>query len=305
MDQDQNRNGGDPNNLIKTVVGSLRPPAIAPSLVGILMAVLFVLTIFTVAVLLETPGQASEVNQEQTTQVITHLPPSSNCPSGDYVSCLSNDLNMEITEFDGTNPKYTKEMLAEDVFNAFSIAYNGSALYRQLWGTNKLDIKYAVPPVGDEHTCQGQAMPDADYHTGIDVLYLWNFDSCSFYGGNAYLIIHETGHILAGRNKTLLFNGKFHVFYNSLPGNDGECYYYGTKDGGVHNGYYLGTYIGPGIYPDAETFAEGIADYVLYHTWWQKSAKPEWFKEYPTQCSDTFTWFKNNIFGRDFVAPNP
>lgn len=239
------------------------------------------------------PGNASENTKGG--QPVQNTSPSI-CIKWDPILCLQ-DFNIQAVGFENNR------IFALEVYSAFLIAYNQSPLYRQLWnkGGKKLILTYGKPAgalVGEGNDCQGQAFPAADAPNGTqvdDMMNIWNWGKCGFWGGEAYLIIHETGHILAGRN-IQLFN---RFSQDALASSDGDkCY---KNWNGSPN--YLKTYIGPGADSHAEGFAEGIADYVLYRSWqsWNPQTRLSNFQT--TECPKTYDWLKQNIFGVDIQPP--
>lgn len=210
-------------------------------------------------------------------------------------ACLKKDFNIETSGFSNTELK--------DIYNAFSLVYS-YPLYKNAWnkGNRKLIITNE-PPFHAETigTCTGEALPGRG---GDDKLKLWNpGGKCTFYGGMAYLIIHEVGHILSDRDGSLL--NKFTSEYRGLIGGGDSCYkfYVPPGPGGdscyTAGDYYLKTYIGPGHCVNEENFAEGTADYVLYKTWAPaQDGKVYSLEDFPNQCPATYSWFKNNVFGQ-------
>ena len=311
MDEDQNQNSGDSVDFLNSSINSLAGTAsnfkstsmmLSPHFWLVLGAIVVVVVVIaTITVVFGNTGQASEGNQ--TAQNVNEIPRSTTCTSGDPVSCLSKDFNIQAVGFDGDNKKF-----AQEVFDAFSIAYQKSPLYAKLWnnGGEKLILSYGSPnhPLSEGSSCQGQAFPGNNETT--DLMNVWNWgtperETCGPTGGDAYLIIHETGHILSGRNPRLL--NKFIGKLPELQAADKDCYNrrtYTDSKGNLRQKGMLLTYIGPGSIVEEENFAEGIADYVLYPSWqsWNSSAS---LTDFPSRCPNTYQWFKDNIFGIDIV----
>lgn len=109
------------------------------------------------------------------------------------------------------------------------------------------------------------------------------FSGCGQLITRQYILIHETGHVIA------IYSGRlWGSFYNSAyyP-SDGSCYAYHGADG-----YYLKTYpysaVSGGGGGRAESFAEALSLYVIPRGV---------LSNFKTQCPVDYNWEKNNIFG--------
>ncbi len=247
---------------------------------GPILIVLSIIIIFTLLILMG--GQAKSATPTQTSISPNNQPlGQTTCASGDLRSCLLNDFNINASS------QFTEDEI-QQIYNAFSLVFQYPK-YQEIWKKGgQLKLLRALPPIWngkDPGTCTGEAV-DAS-----ETMYLWNMNKCGFYTGNAYLIIHETGHILSGRDNDL-----FNSFnYSDLAGKDGSaCYKYYQAQANCQTDSYLKTYIGPGCLVKDEDFAEGVADYILYKTWTPAGNS---LTDFPNQCKNTYDWFANHVFG--------
>lgn len=197
--------------------------------------------------------------------------------NSDPTACLMKDFKIQAVGFPTES--------AAEVYNAFAISYKQSSLYQKLWdnGGQTLVLTYNPPGDVNPNTCHGEAF-------SATKMAMWNMNKCTFSTGNAYLIIHEIGHIISFRNDRL-----FNSFdYQDLASKDQGCFR------SYNNGNpYLKTYIGTGMYPADENFAETLADYILYGSWGRASG----LVNFPTQCPTTYKWAYDNVFGVGISAP--
>lgn len=293
MDQDQNR--GKNKNLIDYANTLLNLKRGAPLLrvaaagigstaiwaVGIIIGAL-ILT-FSIAVFSGGQGLTSETStgpQQAQLTTCTDL-------NSDPTACLMRDFKIQAIGFP------TK--FATEVYNAFAIFYKQSSLYRELWGTGEtLKLTYNYSPFRQEDVdpthCHGEAFSSKD-------MAMWNMNLCTT--ANAYLIIHELGHVISWRRPDL-----FNSFnWQELAGQDGQkCYHQWNKtdtQGGGPYPPYLRTYLGNGLYPKDENFAETLADYVVHNSWNTGAG----LTDFSGTCPATYTWAYNNVF-RTTIVPS-
>lgn len=275
-------------NII-TRVGAVLVPEAAPWVPVFLVICLIVIPV--VLILLGGVGFAGQLggNQPSPSGNLENVVISENCTTLEEspYGCLKSKFNIEVQGL------FDKE-LAKDVYKAFSIAYNGSSLYRERWGNGnrKMILRFVAPDLHDAEglqTCSAQAKTAGDERKAYDEMLIYNNLNqngtyvCGLTSGIGYLIIHETGHVLADRNRNTLFAD----FTNQLPSLQTDpCY---SSSG------FLKTYIGPGQDVAAEDFAESIAEFVVHNSW-QTGAGISNFKN---TCPKTYSWFYTNIFGTD------
>lgn len=194
--------------------------------------------------------------------------PGPSSPSGapvnasNVVSRLKSDFNMVVND---TNSDHLIM-----VYNILALAGKSSAYEALLKKAGPTQIYF------DSKPCGGRV----DW-TGNITLHSF-FSGCGQLVTRQYVLIHETGHVIA------IYSGRLWAsFYNlAYYPSDASCYAYHGSDG-----YYLKTYpysAGAGGGGRAESFAEALSLYVIPRGV---------LSNYKRQCPVGYNWEKNNIFG--------
>ena len=193
------------------------------------------------------------------------------CPSGDYATCLKQDFNISV--LGGTSNDIMR------IFQAFAFAGQSKQYVSLLTANGPLRIFILGY---DPKVCSGLTI-------GILGIIKISNGACFTMPIDSFrhLIIHESGHVIVGRNPRL---------YQSFPWTqyqttDSSCY-----DHGYLKSYALRCGSSCGIRPKAESFAESVSDSLTeYDNSKFGSAQP--IPDFPADCPATYNWFKDNVFG--------
>jgi len=191
------------------------------------------------------------------------------CPDGDYVSCLRQDFNIVVRN--GTADQLAK------IFQSFAFVGQSSNYVSLLKsGGHTLQIVITNTP-----TCSAYTRGSAGIINFPAICLTYKFSTYR------YLLTHESGHIINARNLRL-----FQSFpWTQYQAMDSSCY-----DRGLVKSYPLRP-VSSGVQKQ-ESFAEAIAD-ALTITSTNKTGFlfALTINNYPNQCSATYSWATNNVFG--------
>jgi hypothetical protein len=264
--------------MAKQAFNQLKQKAVAfiaanPEIVAIAIVILVVVALFLI-IITTIIGQNNSSNGDSGT-IISPTPVQGQlltCPSGDYSTCLKQDFNIVV--FGGNAADATK------IFNAFAFA-GQSQQYLSLLTKNGQSLRIFI--IGsDPKVCSGLTIGFAGIIKLSDGA-CFNIPDSSF----RYLLIHESGHVLAARNSRL---------YQSFPWTQ-----YQTQDGsscydqGYIKSYALRCGSSCGIRPKDEAFAESVADSLTSSSNAKTGAAQ--LIHFATDCPATYNWFKDNVFG--------
>lgn len=195
--------------------------------------------------------------------------PGPSSPSGapvnasNVVSRLKSDFNMIV------NDANSDHLIT--IYNILALAGRSSAYETLLRRAGPTQIYFDSKPCGGGVNW-----------TGNITLHSF-FSGCNQLVIKQYVLIHETGHVIAGYSGRLWASFYNLAYYPSDP----SCYAYHGSDG-----YYLKTYpysaVSGGGGGRAESFAEALSLYVIPRGV---------LSNYKGQCPVGYNWEKNNIFG--------
>jgi hypothetical protein len=196
------------------------------------------------------------------------------CPSGDYATCLKQELNIVV--LGGNNDNLAK------IFQAFAFA-GQSKQYLSLLTAGGQSLRIII--VGsDPKVCSG-------FTLGFAGIIKLSDGACFNIAPNSfrYLMIHESGHVLNARNPRLFQSFPWTALQTQAP--DSSCY-----ESGYLKSYALRCGSSCGIRPKDESFAEAIADSLVKSSD-AKYQDAKLISDYPNECPATYNWFKENVFG--------
>lgn len=175
----------------------------------------------------------------------------------------------------------------QNLMNGFYQQTSVYPKYQSLLSDNgPVNIYFAIDPgltKRDPRLCGGSV-------EGAKITF-YNFptSSCTV-SGKRYMFLHESGHVIANRNRDLY--NSFALAYAELKDKDFSCY----SRAGFLRTYFEEFGAGENSRLDAtidESFAEAIAVSVL-RSWSSDYGK---FDDFPKECPATFNWIGANVLG--------
>lgn len=247
---------------------------------------------------LDTSGASCSASLTGETQVCCVPPPppdtgtAPTCDTNNPVKSLKDNFNIAVT---GTS----NNTLLSKICFAFAYASKSSGYLSKLIATGNTLYINAV----SDTKCWAFT-PDQNHIT------LHNGGCASLSQTSiTYLLIHESGHVIADRNPRLYQNYP----HSSLAQSDTTCWQYSstTCTGSLRAGYFLKSYplryycTGWGgcvtqINARSESFAESVVDYLTSTSYWKTGMAglcARTISSFSSTCSNTFSWLKNNVYG--------
>lgn len=216
------------------------------------------------------------------------LPNSINCSSGNYVDCLKQNFNVVVN---GT----TSQNNVKTIFDILSYAAQSSKYKDLLTNGGVLTINVS--------SCTGCASTGGPNTIGLRGFFNSGLDIYA----QRYLLIHESGHTIWHRNGDI----KMKFTFSTLVSSDGaSCYDQRPAQCSRPTSNWVKTYALRYICPSfagntcigsiedkGESFAEAIADYAVYRNHSYNGNCSVRLSNFSSQCSNTYRWVKDNIYG--------
>ncbi len=240
-----------------------------PEIVAIIVAIAAVI-IFFIIIFIAITGQSSPSTNGVSPQPGPPPPvqgQSLTCINGEYKTCLSDDFNIVV--LNGSNDQLGK------IFQSFAFAAQSSQYVSLLKSGGQL-LKIELM---NEAGCGAKT----DGPSGLIQISSGCFSL--IFPSYRYLLIHESGHIINARNRSLFYSFPWTDYKSQPP--DSSCY-----DRGFLKSYALRS----GVDVKDESFAESIADSLRPRS---NSGIPpaQTINNFATECPATYSWFETNVFG--------
>ncbi|OGH10769.1 MAG: hypothetical protein A3B38_03650 [Candidatus Levybacteria bacterium RIFCSPLOWO2_01_FULL_36_13] len=202
--------------------------------------------------------------------------------------CLSNDLNITVTG------SFTDDQI-RSIYNDFWRVAGKSRAYWEL-------LKEAGPSVNEDNSLPGEGC-FAKVENGN--IYIQAYNKCS-----DTLLIHESGHVFAGKNSRYLIR-RF-PYEDEIKNSGAAC-----VEDRCNNGHaFIKTYSlrdkscdstsNPypekctfGVSPKGESFAEALVDYTTPGRIGRRSSTycSVAIENYKSDCKNAYAWMRDNVFG--------